>query len=102
MTSFFTTIIHNLVCWIETAGVFIANKCIFALGAFIQGLLAALPSFPSLPSMPSQIASSLQFGEYWFPLDWFFGELATFVTFALVWFLFSIALRWGKAIRGNQ
>jgi len=96
------TLLKYLICYIETAIVTVINLLVEAVAALIAALVVVLPDFPTLPTMPSELSDSLAFGEYWFPLDWFFTELVVFVTLAITWFAISIALRWVKAIRGNQ
>jgi len=101
MISLLTQIVNQITCWIETAGIFIANAVITSAAAAITAIVALLPSFPSV-TMPTELQNSLAFGEYIFPLDWLVSEVVVFVTLALTWFALSIALRWLRAVRGNQ
>jgi hypothetical protein len=93
---------HYLICYIETAIVVVFNLLIAACALFIAAIVALCPTIPALPSMPSQISDSLTFGEYWFPLDWFFTNLGVFFVLVLAWMVISIPLRYVKAVRGSQ
>jgi len=102
MTGFFTSILDNLVCWIETACIDVLNLLIVAVGALLSALYAILPDMPSLPALPTQVTNGFAYVEYFFPLDWFFAEFTVFMALAFAWFLVAVPLRWAKGVRANQ
>lgn len=101
ISSIFTSVLDNIVCWIETALVDVLNAVIVALGATAGALFALLPNMPTLPALPSTITNAFGYVEYFFPIDWFMGEIATFLLLAFTWWGLAIAFRWVKGVRAD-
>ena len=60
-------IVSDLVCWIETALIFVCNGLISALSLVVAGVVAILPPMPNLPPMPSYVQTALSWLAYIFP-----------------------------------
>ena len=95
-------IVSDLVCWIETALIFVCNGLISALSLVVAGVVAILPPMPNLPPMPSYVQTALSWLAYIFPLAYAMQLLGVMVSIWLVWVVAAIPLRWAKAVRGNQ
>jgi len=95
------TLLHHLVCWIETAVMTVINLAIVGIAAAMQAIFNALPAFPSITT-PTLIQTGYAWIAYWFPIDWFFTNLVVFIAFAVAWWLISIPLRTVRAIPGSE
>jgi hypothetical protein len=91
-------LIHNFVCWIETAIMVSINAIIYALGTVISGLLAILPTMPDPPTMPTWATDALGWVAWVFPVGTLLDVIGFLVAAFLLWFGVSIALRWAKAV----
>jgi len=102
MLSLLQTIVDSIVCWIETAAIFIINVIIFSFAALINAVVLLLPDMPDMPSVPAWITDSFSHADYYVPLGYLFTVLLPLlVTLWLAWFLLAIPLRWARAIRGT-
>jgi hypothetical protein len=93
-------LVANLVCWIETAGIFVVNGIITALAVVVSGLLALLPGMPTLPAVPAWLTDGFSYASYFFPVTYAFDLMGSMVVLWLAWFGVAIALRWARAIGG--
>lgn len=97
MISLLSQIVSNIICWIETALIDIANVVIVVLANVIKYVVLLLPDMPSLPAMPSQITQAIQWGNYYFPLGFMLTMFTTVAGLWFAWIVIRIPLRWGKA-----
>jgi len=95
--SFLHQIVNNLVCWIETAAIFMVNTWINGVADLFTTVLATLPPMPTLPSVPSYVTTGFEFGAYWFPVSWALTLFLTVGVLWFVWYVVQIPLRWLKA-----
>ena len=89
--------IGYLICYIETACVFVANAAITGLAALVAAVVAALPDMPTLPAVPATISDGFAYGEYFFPVDYLVTTVGLVGTLWLAWIVIAIPLRWAKA-----
>jgi hypothetical protein len=101
MINLLAQLVHNFICWVETAVIFVVNLILIALGAIVQAVVLILPPMPDLPGMPGPVQSVIAFASYIFPLSFIFSLLALCGEIWLAWLMLAIPLRWAKAIGGN-
>lgn len=102
MVDLLTTIVNQIVCWIETGAVLFLNYLIATIAAVIGYIVTLLPNMPSAPTLPGWVATAADYVGYYFPVSYFLTLVTTCITLVLAWFVLAIPLRWFKAIKGNQ
>lgn len=103
MISLLTNIVSSIVCWIETGAVLFANFLIATVAAAISFVINLLPNVPTFGSMPTWVTNGANFAGYWMDLNYMFTVLLPLaLSMILAWFVLAIALRWFRAISGNN
>ena len=98
MISLFTTLLANLECYIETAGVYLINGFFVDVGALFAVVLALTPSMPTMPTVPTQVTDAMAYANYYFPLGYTVDLFTTMLALTLAWYAVSVALRWLKVV----
>jgi hypothetical protein len=94
MIDLLSSIVAQLVCWIETGGVDVINAMVVAIAAAAVALFAVLPSMPAFPTLSGDLS-----WFYWLvPVSTIASVLATGATLYAAVVLVQIALRWVKAL----
>lgn len=99
-----TWLLQHFVQWLEEAAVWIINQFIISIGALIStitGLLPNMPDFPTIP-MPSGMREWYDYGNYWFPFDYFITLVGIIIALWIAWMIAAIPFRWARAVKGNQ
>ncbi len=98
ISAFFTTYLPDLVCWMSSLFIGIANFLVVALCSILSSLITLLPEY-EVPVVSLADNTILQYTAYFFPVS----ETATLVfylfTFYTSFFFLRIVLRWLKVIR---
>lgn len=88
----------QLVCWIKTALVEVANAVWAALMAAAGAVISHLPNFPDLDGWEAFTGDVVSFANWFVPITFFAQWLAGLGVLVLVWFAIGTALRWAKVI----
>lgn len=94
-------LLQELICYIETACVDVANLAIAALASLVALVVGALPAMPSLPSVPAAVLDGMSYGAYFFPVSYMVTTIALVGSLWLAWMVVAIPLRWAKATGGS-
>jgi hypothetical protein len=94
MTSLLSSIVGNLVRWIETGAIDVINALIVAVAVFIRGLFALLPAMPTFPTLPGDLT-----WFYWLvPVATIAAALTTAALLYVAVLVVTIAARWVKLL----
>jgi len=102
MISYLKSLLDNILCWLETAGVFVVNNVVAGLADLVSRVVGLLPAMPTLPDVPSAVSTGFSYVAYFFPVEYTFTVLLSVLALWFAWIVLAIPLRWAKAIRGNQ
>jgi hypothetical protein len=102
MISLLQSIVDHMTCWFMTGGVFVVDAILTAIGFLATAAIAVLPGMPVLPTMPSIINNGFVFGQYYFPVSYFFTLAISVGVLWLIWLVVAIPLRWGKVVPGED
>jgi hypothetical protein len=105
-------ILSQILCWIKQIGALFlsaavdgVNLFILGIATFVQAVLNLLPDMPDpldISGLPAGVLEAIQSAGYYVPFSGIVTLIAAVVVIWFAWLVLSVALRWGKAIPGDE